>query len=358
MKIAYIIEWDMGYEDGVIKKVSGQMRSWRDDGHTVKLFALSKSRTTASCLHDLPKEIIFSPRVRYSVFNLLKLIDKVKTWKPDIVYLRSMMYYPSHEKLFSIPVFIEINTKEISEKKVNSKFWAFYTFITRGRLLRRSQGIVTVTSEIAQDIKWANRPTLILANGIDLKEIPELPPARNSRPRLVFIGSVNASWHGTDKIIWLAQYFNDWQFDIIGPAWKVYPTLPNVTFHGELKQSEYLQIMASADIALGTLSLHKKGMNEASPLKVREYLAYGIPTIIGYCDTDFPKPVHFLLQLPNTEMNVQQHTDRIKKFVYAWKGMRVTRSEIAHLDNAIKEKQRILFFMNVMGMKQNNPNYE
>jgi hypothetical protein len=89
-------------------------------------------------------------------------------------------------------------------------------------------------------------------------------------------------------------------------------------------------------------------MEEACPLKVREYLAYGIPTIIGYKDTDFPNGAPFLLCLPNTPDNVEKNLDRIEAFVLSWKGKRVPRSEIEHLDLKVKEEKRIIFIEEVL----------
>jgi hypothetical protein len=40
-------------------------------------------------------------------------------------------------------------------------------------------------------------------------------------------------------------------------------------------------------MSIGTLAVHRKKLIEATPLKVRESLMRGFPTIIGYSDTDF-----------------------------------------------------------------------
>jgi hypothetical protein len=96
-------------------------------------------------------------------------------------------------------------------------------------------------------------------------------------------------------------------------------------------------------VALGSMALHRNLMNEASPLKVREYLAYGIPTIIGYHDTDFPDGHPFILELPNEENNVESNLDKIRRFVSEVKGRRIERETIAHIDVKIKELQRFKF---------------
>jgi len=349
MKIAYVIPSNNDSEDGVLKKIAGQMRIWLQEGHEAKLFVLSRRQKVWDGIVELTEAIIFSPRQRYDVFRFGKLVQCVKQWQPDIVYIRSMIYLPFvHNLLLSLPVVVEVNTKEVSEMKLRSKFWALYWNMTRGLILRRARGIVTVTNEIAQELEIFKRPTVVIANGIDIQACPELPPANNLNPRLIFIGSPNQSWHGIDKFVWLARHFTKWHFDIVG-GHKLDVTLPNLTIHPMLKKNEYMKIMESADIALGTMALHRNEMEEASTLKVREYLACGIPTIIGYRDTDFPQPVPFILQLPNTADNLQAHLNLIEKFVLQWKGRRCSRQQILHLDNSLKEKQRLHFFEKVMG---------
>ena len=112
-------------------------------------------------------------------------------------------------------------------------------------------------------------------------------------------------------------------FDVIGyslndvPAHNQLP--PNIKFRGFLNTSEYVNNLSKADVAIGSLSLHVNNMNEASPLKVREYLAYGLPVVIGYKDTDFPNGASFLLELHNCEDNITSNVQLIKDFVCQWR---------------------------------------
>jgi hypothetical protein len=122
-----------------------------------------------------------------------------------------------------------------------------------------------------------------------------------------------------------------------------------VRVYGHLGRADYEALFKNADVAIGSLGLHVLSMDEACPLKVREYLAYGIPVIIGYRDTDFPNGAPFLLQLPNAPDNVEKNLDQIKEFVYKWKGRRVSRSAIVHLDVQHKEAQRLGFMRSLLG---------
>ena len=102
------------------------------------------------------------------------------------------------------------------------------------------------------------------------------------------------------------------------------------------------ELYKKMDIAIGTLALHRKKMEEASPLKVREYVAYGLPVIIGYIDIDLNNE-EFILNIGNYEENVVESIDAIVKFIESWKN-KVIDLDISRIDMNKKEKQRLKFF--------------
>jgi hypothetical protein len=147
-----------------------------------------------------------------------------------------------------------------------------------------------------------------------------------------------------EHVLFLAQAFPSWAFDVIGPDREELPERPsNVNVHGTLVPEEYDPILRRADVAIGTLGLYKKGMAQACPLKVREYLARGIPTIIGYKDTDFTEPAPFLLQVPNGATGVASSRARIADFVERSSRVSVPRAAIEHLDVSVKEARRLRY---------------
>lgn len=91
-------------------------------------------------------------------------------------------------------------------------------------------------------------------------------------------------------------------------------------------------------------------MAEACPLKVRRYLAYGLPVILGYRDTDLDAlDKWWLLRLPNTESNVVTSLPEIGAFVESVRGRRVPRDEVEPLISAgAKEAARLAFFGEVV----------
>ncbi|MNZ78728.1 hypothetical protein D3C78_973150 [compost metagenome] len=100
-------------------------------------------------------------------------------------------------------------------------------------------------------------------------------------------------------------------------------------------------------MAIGPLALYRRGMKEASPLKVREYLAYGLPVINGYVDTDFKEEVPFILRIPNEPRNTANASAAIEEFVHSWQGRRVDRSEVGHLDVTVKETARLAYMKRI-----------
>lgn len=353
MRIAFLATFDTGYEHGVLKKVTRQIRAWRKEGHEVKLFALSRCSQHWKGMADLPSEIVTSARSRYHLFRSVKLLKPIMNWQPDIVYLRFSLYYPLFEKIISsIPTCLEINSYHLGDMKSVSKIFWLYHYMTRHRILSKARGMTCVTHEIAKKYCRYPQPKVVISNGIDLTEYYQLPAPQNLSPKLVFIASSNSPWHGIDKIFWMARHFKHWEFNIIGAIGTkdIGREIPsNLVLHGLLGREQYQPLMASADIGIGTLALHRKEMNEACPLKVREYLAYGIPTLIGYRDTDFLEPAPYLLEIKNSVDNVQVEATKIEEFVEFWKGKRVAREEITHLDTSSKERQRIDFIYKIIG---------
>jgi len=211
--------------------------------------------------------------------------------------------------------------------------------------MRNAGGFVFVTQELAALPRFSDfrRPYRVIANGIDLEELEVVPPVSNETPHFVFIGIQDQSWHGIDKIVQLAKLKPGWVIHVIGSS-GVAGAPGNVISHGPMIYSDYVKLFALADAGIGTMALHRKKMDEASPLKVREYLASGLPTIIGYHDTDFPEGAPFILSLPNREDNLIEGIDRIESFVKSWQGKRVSRAEIGHLGANFKEAQRLEFF--------------
>ena len=355
MRIAYMT---LGYPDpgdassGVFRKVNNQLKTWNKLGHTTHWFAISQLPKTSDEAAHLELSRYQCGNSRMSRFRVCKdVFAGVLAWKPDIIYTRFGSYYPVLSQLMQkIPKILEANTNDLSEYQLMlPKYQFIFHKFTRNWTLNNSAGIVCVASELSELFLSYHKPSCVIGNAIDISDYPIYRAPNNIHPQIVFIASNASPWHGTEKLITIAQAYPDWGIHLIGDTGledKNNP--PNIYCHGKLKHQDYTKIMQTADVAIAGIAAYTKNANEASALKVREYLAYGIPVILGHIDTDFSDKKPFILNLPNTIDNVDANLGIIENFVLNWMGKRVSRDDIKHLDVLAKESKRLDFFAQVL----------
>lgn len=359
MRIAYVsLHWPRTRNSGVGKKIHSQLAVWQSMGHEARLFMHTSDDKPQSDL--IPADYFF-----YSIAGKIKteinriravqsMISGIRDYAPDIIYLRYSIYiYPAHRLMDIAPVIEEINTNDLTQHEELGGIYSLYNRLTRGIFLRRIRGLVTVSRELAVSSAFTSygKPTQVIANGVNFDNFLPLPAPENKIPRLVFIGNPGCVWHGVDKLIALAELIPDIQLEIIGyDTLKSFEPLPsNISLHGYLTMDEYKKILAQADAAISSIALHRVQLEEASPLKSRECLAFGLPLIIAYTDTDLDDAVSdFLLKIPNKEDNFRTHAGEIREFLYKIRGLRVSQEMIAGIDLKRKELKRIEFFFKIM----------
>jgi glycosyltransferase involved in cell wall biosynthesis len=355
MRIAYVaIHLEQTYIlGGVGRKIQSQMQVWKSMGHETVLFLHSPD------VQDFGESEISAYKKSGNVIKteierskaLGKLIENVKAYNPDVIYLRYGLFAFPLQKLFRIaPVFVEVNTDDVTEYRYRGIFFYLFNRITRGEIFKQCTGFVPISEEIAglpMNRKY-KKPYRVIANGIDMDTLIPLDAPGNSTPHLAYVGTVGIPWNGEDKLWDLARKYPDLTIHMIGynPG-DIEVELPrNVILHGRVSVTKVRELLAVADVAIGTMALHRKQLEENSPLKVRESLGYGIPTIIAYLDTDLHgKGFDFLLELPNTENNVSANMDKIYEFAYRMRGLRADQKAIRPLiDQRVKEELRLDFF--------------
>jgi glycosyltransferase involved in cell wall biosynthesis len=360
MKIAYLGQMaDVSRETSIAKKIRGQCLAWQEAGHSVRYFALTPTLTVWPGLAPVATELLAGSTPVARLLHSPALGRRIRAWQPDVIYFRYAYHSPGLPDLFrEIPAVAEINSDDTMEYGLTlGPVKQLYHRLTRARVLRAVAGFVPVTEELARRFAIFSRPASVIANGVDLASFPQLPAAGPTAPRrLAFMGSPGTPWHGLDRIGALAALMPDLLFDIIGCTvddWRVAtaaasPPPANFVFHGHMVRTDYEPLLRNATAALGTFGLYRKGMDEACPLKVREYLALGLP-VIGAChDTDIPEGADYYLRLPNADTPLAPHVTTIKTFLDHWSGRRVSRDAIAHLDLQVKEPRRLEFMAQVV----------
>ena len=348
-RIASLVYGVGGRETGVRRLILDQAAAWSDlaDDVEVGLFVRCEAGTEEAWRGQPHVAAVRSSRLgivgRFVARELLAM--DLARWRPDVVYLRHGTVSPSMLAVaIRYPTIVGGDLDDLDELRTRSPVRYWFMRLSRDALLSRAREIIVVTGEIARQpsLRRFGRHVTVLPNSIALAAYPELPAPDNAAANLVFIGSPHLAWAGVDKIGRLAAHFPGWRFDLVGPDPDELRGAPsNVVVHGRLERDAYLPIMARADIAIGPLALHRKSLSESSALKVAEYLAFGIPVIIGNAEAAFPNGAPFLLQLPNTEDNVDVSIEAIAAFVERWRGRRVPRAEIRVIDTRAVEMDRL-----------------
>ena len=350
MKIAYVCHYDAFLPDGVVEKISTQVAEWREHGHSIEIFCLSPP--AAGRQPALAARIFPFTGHRQRAGATLKLGRAVGAYAPDCIYMRDDLYLPPLSRMLrSCASVVEING-DFSEFGLRGRprLALWYAKFSSAVTLRNVAGLVFVTHELARAPVFEARPTsrVVIGNGAKARGIGQLHAPSNERPRIVMLVGAILPWQGTDKFLWLAEQMPEADFDLVGPSESDLPASPpdNVTVHGMLAVSDYESILASCDVGVGQLALHRKNSSENSPLKVRAYLLAGLPVVLAYEDTDFlGEDPWYILKIANTECNVRDHLEQIRSFVQRSRGRRAPREELAErLGSAAKEATRLRFF--------------
>lgn len=369
MRVAYLTEWTPYEETGVLRKLIGQIEAWRELGAEAKLFSVAplQDRTPAleferygTVVGAINQRFLDKyPFARLGYVNKIASLPGLKkalrAFKPDVIYYRQNgPWYPGLDDVFSIaPTVLELNTDESAENKLWGSLFSRFHRATQARTHDRMSGFVCVTGEIARKFRAAGKPVAVIGNSMWGEPQP-LPPASNSRPAFVFVGSSTIgelSWHGVDKIFALASRLPRSTFHIVGMTAEAFPgsLIPdNVVMHGEKRGATLTDIYRLSDVGIGSLALHRINLEEACPLKTREYLMYGLPVVIGYTEVeDRLNDADFILGLKNHEDNVTEAFDQIDQFSERWIGRRVS-ADLRFLTSKEMARQRLAFFASII----------
>ncbi len=364
MKIAYVtINIDTKIiNGGVGNKIRSQISIWESMGHSVALFTLTPGHVSL----PFARQFTFNSSSKFPFFKffvreisrsvkLVELISAVRANEPDVIYLRFGLFTFPLQYLFKVaPTILEVNSNDFDEYRSRGVFFYLLNRVTRNILFSQSAGWVATSHELAnlKENRIHEKSVCVISNGIELDKYEPLMPTGNQTPSLSLVGSPGMNWHGVDKLFFLAEKYPELTINIIGYRREDFevPIPQNVRLHGYLEKEEVRKILADTDVVFGTLALHRKKMKEASPLKVREALGYGIPVILAYEDTDLMNvETDCFLTLQNSEDNIVNNAQLIRDFSFRVMGKRVDRTLIAKLiDQHYKEEKRMEFFANII----------
>lgn len=355
MKIAYLFSWDLSKKDGVSKKIIQQITSWQELGHSVNGFCITANKDNIVENINNYEFGIFSSNEGPS-----RLIKDLEKYNPDIIYFRFEIWKPWFKiVLKKYKTIIEINSNDITElklqskKNMKSKLIFYWNLVTRHILFRYCKAIIFVTYELSESKKFSFiKKRIVIPNSIVSDSLPTIKNENSNSITFFLIVSSPDPWQGVDNAITLVKKLGDpFKLIIIG-AEGVSVCEPQVEIFGYLSGEEVRQILARCHIALGTMALYKKHMEEACPLKIRESCTMGFPAVIAYKDTAFVEGnPDWILELPNNELSFTDdyHLSKVKDFAVTMKNRIVRKEESAiFFDAKVFEAKRIFFMNEIM----------
>jgi len=360
MKILYFVDQSINSNISILEKIKAQIASWKNYGVNVKIFsfadkALYSVSRFASCntVFDLVEKFNDLTLRPWKIIEVFRKIDY------HLVYTRWKIFRPFLISSFltnNRGYILEINSNDIIELWLENKVKYIYNYTTRNFLLKNAKGLICVTNELVEKFKQINSNSICVSNGIDVFSFPFIANTNNKKPNIVFIGSPDKHSHGLDKIVLMSKLLKSCIFHIIGINGK---NTDNLIYHGFLSLEESNNIVKKADFGISSLSLYKKKMLEACPLKSRQYLAMGIPIIYAYNDPDLQNDYLFALKLPNSKDNVISNIKLIRKFIverFKDQKIRIMARKFAEekLDLTKKERIRVEFMKKNCLNKENN----
>lgn len=267
-----------------------------------------------SCAHEKSAIVNSVSRGKNSLYSYFSLRTKFYRWleRQARLYDAVLLRYSVHDVLQPLTllrsksIWTVHHTLEEAELREIPGVKGRLLSLLESRLsrisLRKCRGTICVTSEISdeQRRRGAVCKALIYPNGI-LYDSPPALDERSSRLELIFISSALPNWHGLDLLTnEMKRTSKDVRLNLIGPfspeMIAVEPDDDRFVFHGSLSQNAIRRVAARCDIAISCLALERKGMKEACPLKVREYLRLGIPVFGNYAETSLPTNFPFYRQ--------------------------------------------------------------
>ena len=349
-KITYFAVLLEGSNTGAAKKVDDQAKIWKKMGHEVEIVVLTQEKFVLDWNENSDYKIFRDGKGIRKLITRYQLTNRALAGKVDILYLRDSFPFMLPRKRAETRIVLEVQSKLQTEVFSRSLALGVFSILLDFFYLKKIDKFIFVSTEISQTSRFrryiTSNNSTVISNGISLERITKLESSSHKKEcELIFLGQDGQLWHGVDEIVELARALPEFKFHIVGISRRLIEQPSNLYFYGHLTADEYLPIARKCCVAIGTLNLKAKKMKEGSSLKLREYLALGLPVIIRYSDSDFMESRDFILQIPDNEEPITHFSKVVDEFIRQWHGRRVPRALIAHVDLNVKENARLSFML-------------
>jgi hypothetical protein len=339
---------------GLWLRIKERLEAWRIAGVSADIFICCRESST----------LIQEPPLRGHRLHLLVgrtpfiasfgLPKKLASFNPDLIYMRyDSPYPPMIELARRWPTILEIHSDDKIEWRFYPLHYRVMGTLFRSSLLCRIDGIVMVDPELMESSNFPVKkvPAKTIPNGICIPDDTRYDTYRERQPgpsRLVLSVGNTLSWQGIDKFFKLALHLPDLEFHLVGLGADQVPTFPkNVTAHGRLLPGEVKPFLSTMDIGFGNLAPERAFRPYPSPLKVREYVAAGLPCVVAHNDPDL-EGKDGILNLGYGFTDFEKAGIAVRDFALVWTGRACSLAMADSVNVLGKETERLAFFETVL----------
>lgn len=255
-------------------------------------------------------------------FQLHKLFIWWHIWRNasryDVVMMRSLspdpfaaLAAPLIPNLYTVHHSKEIEELDLVTRGARRRITLFLEGPLKTWAFRRLRGVIGVTPEISdyEHDRFPRAPIVATyANGIDLATVSlaKEPAGDDETVHAVFVATVFYAWQGLDRLLESLTALSEDEepprlvVHLVGElepqhlrSAQLLAARGLVELHGVLDRAALDDVFARSHIAIASLALDRKALRQASTLKVREYLAAGLPVYSTHVDAGLPPEFPF-----------------------------------------------------------------
>lgn len=332
------IKLSLDKQNGIIKKVFAQSKvfetafdvyTWGFSDHEILYVHNGEIHVVAEFNNKMERRSLYFKNITEFAITQRAVAFYFRYASTDIFLLRTLRALKKNGILsvIEIPTYPYVGEFKDSIKK---RLIYFLDSMLRGFLRKYVSKIVI----------FVENPKLIYGidciytmNGIDCASISISRSTPSEAISLIAVASM-LPHHGFDRLIeGMHQYYESGTIKTVvdflvvgdGPELGKYQSLcdkymlaEHISFLGQKSGAELDELFHKANIAVGSLGLHRIGLTEGSTLKNREYAVRGLPIVYSMYDL-FLKDSQFALQLPSDDSPVD-----IRKIIDFWNIVQIT----------------------------------
>ena len=347
MKVLFVMKYPLVDQYSIMQKLNGEINAVRNLGHEVYYISFDRNylyldngnervKLKKTTLGHIPN--YFHTIVFYDIYNAARKAIHDNNF--DIVYFRhSPLNYSGYKMIKEAhkkaKLVVEISSFPPFTEKAKNIFRILYQMISK-KWWKQSAKYVSLFTGIGEAAEeYLDRPFLNIDNGIDISLIPSRRNVEKIDNKIHLLGVASMSeWHGYERIIiglaaWKSKKAEEYVIDLVGDEgdgslsrWKDLTRnlgLENqVLFHGRMTGDKLTEMYNRATVGLSSLALYKIGFQTGSVLKLREYMARGLPFIYAHNDPHMIEDFPWCLHIPNDDSAVNM--EYVDEFVSRIKG--------------------------------------